>query len=779
MAALIGAHAAEVQASPEAPMCVAEQTLVSPAPIELVQWRTPMCGPFEPAAPSPQLEAARERAIEAYLDACEGITTLDYDRARLKLDLALRGLPEIRDRIALESGRLELLRRHPEKAVEFFRQAESSPHEAVRVKAGFGRVFAMLRSDDPKAHDALDELLVAYPEIPERKELLVEHARSMLRQRRYGDALTSMRRLQIEAPGSDAAEWAELETLRLRAVGYDALPLTDEERVHAALNLMNTGPLDKAKSEVEELLELPMPGDLHADAHYLASKLARFEGRWLASATYLRTAQLFSASTLLSPRTIDARADDMSRTAGARNPDHAVRTLSELRAGRKDFAIPSAILIEMISVAAAAGLQPEVDGLLHSLRFRKGLSAGTVFDAAMGAMGVGSVEAIAPLLESVARRPYSRYRAAALYHLARLYEGAGRQPDAEAMYFEALENAEATGDEYYALWAENGVRRVAQGARSDGREGLSPDVEGDAPTAPGAEAPALVQLLEPIAERHADSYPWISRATALLRIGENEAATEELFEAYLQWRHALGRPIARAGLACVAKDDSRTNEVIPVDLREARLELSEDERATLSTVAATLGDVGTAGGFAGPDFIESLPRAYEWLVVPTARRHGLDPNLLLAVMRVESAYQKHIVSYAGAVGLLQIMPRTGRMIAHALGRDDFTPADLLDPETNLEFGAWYLASLIRRFDGHLPLAIASYNGGPHNVRRWMQESAEATPLDVLLERIPFSQTHRYVRKVLVHYRAYRSQQNLPIPQLSTVLPEPRVDPLAF
>ena len=265
----------------------------------------------------------------------------------------------------------------------------------------------------------------------------------------------------------------------------------------------------------------------------------------------------------------------------------------------------------------------------------------------------------------------------------------------------------------------------------------------------------------------------------LLRVDERAAATEELFEAYLQWRHAQGRPIARAGLECVARGDSRINPVIASDVRQARLELSASERATISGVATALGDIGTAAGFAGPELIATLPRAYEWLVVPAANRYGLDPNLLLAVMRVESAYQKHIVSYAGAVGLMQIMPRTGTLIAHALGHDDFTPADLLDPRVNLEFAAWYLASLLQRFDGHLPLAIAAYNGGPHNVRRWMQESAGGTPLDVLLERIPFTQTHRYVRKVLVHYRAYRRQHDLPMPQLSVVLPDPRVDPLAF
>ncbi|MCZ6806015.1 MAG: lytic transglycosylase domain-containing protein [Deltaproteobacteria bacterium] len=148
-------------------------------------------------------------------------------------------------------------------------------------------------------------------------------------------------------------------------------------------------------------------------------------------------------------------------------------------------------------------------------------------------------------------------------------------------------------------------------------------------------------------------------------------------------------------------------------------------------------------------------------------------------MRVESAYHKHIVSYAGAVGLMQIMPRTGQLIAHALGHEDFSPADLLDPQTNLEFAAWYLTSLIHRFDGRLPLAIAAYNAGPHNVRRWMQECAEGASVDVLLERIPFTQTHRYVRRVLVHYEAYREQQELPAPRLSVQLPAQRVDPLSF
>jgi soluble lytic murein transglycosylase len=149
------------------------------------------------------------------------------------------------------------------------------------------------------------------------------------------------------------------------------------------------------------------------------------------------------------------------------------------------------------------------------------------------------------------------------------------------------------------------------------------------------------------------------------------------------------------------------------------------------------------------------------------------------VMRVESTYLRQIVSHAGAVGLMQIMPRTGRLISRELGVEDFDTIDLLNPRTNLEFAAWYLSSLIKRFDGRLPLAIAAYNGGPHNVRVWMSGYPQTMPLDAFLERIPFEQTHRYVRRVLTHYAAYRAQQNLPMAKLSVELPQLKPDNVAF
>ena len=173
------------------------------------------------------------------------------------------------------------------------------------------------------------------------------------------------------------------------------------------------------------------------------------------------------------------------------------------------------------------------------------------------------------------------------------------------------------------------------------------------------------------------------------------------------------------------------------------------------------------------------PRAHAHAVYAAAGRHDLDPNLLFAVMRVESVYQAGIVSYAGAIGLLQIMPRTGTLIARARGVSGFHPEDLRDPATNLDFGAWYLRSLLDRFEGRLPLAVAAYNGGPHNVRLWLRQRPLSMPLDVFAEHVPFEQTHRYVRRVLQHYQAYRAQEGLAPVALTLSRPGDARDPLGF
>lgn len=111
------------------------------------------------------------------------------------------------------------------------------------------------------------------------------------------------------------------------------------------------------------------------------------------------------------------------------------------------------------------------------------------------------------------------------------------------------------------------------------------------------------------------------------------------------------------------------------------------------------------------------PLRYAEIVERWSRDRSLDPHLVAAVIRAESRFRSHVVSHAGAIGLMQIMPATGKWIAEQVGKEGFKIADLYEPELNIRFGTWYLRHLIDQF-GDIDLALAAYNAGRTNVTRW-------------------------------------------------------------
>ena len=143
------------------------------------------------------------------------------------------------------------------------------------------------------------------------------------------------------------------------------------------------------------------------------------------------------------------------------------------------------------------------------------------------------------------------------------------------------------------------------------------------------------------------------------------------------------------------------------------------------------------------------PRNYAKEVSTSCETFGIDEAVLYALIRTESFFSNNVISAAGARGLTQLMDLTADEIAMRLKRSDY---DLLDPATNIEFGAYYLAYLTKRLDGSPLTAFFAYNAGIGRVRRWLNNShlelGRHAASDLFLETIPYSETREYGRKLI-------------------------------
>jgi peptidoglycan lytic transglycosylase len=143
------------------------------------------------------------------------------------------------------------------------------------------------------------------------------------------------------------------------------------------------------------------------------------------------------------------------------------------------------------------------------------------------------------------------------------------------------------------------------------------------------------------------------------------------------------------------------------------------------------------------------PLRYSEFVRVHARENGLDPALLAAVIYQESKFDAGAESRSGAIGLMQLTPATAHGIAVRTGGSRFQTSDLLDPEINIRYGAWYLGNLFHKY-GDERLVLAAYNAGQGNVDRWR---AEGKP-------IAFPETRAYVDRVEHLKRIYADAWHL-------------------
>jgi soluble lytic murein transglycosylase len=297
--------------------------------------------------------------------------------------------------------------------------------------------------------------------------------------------------------------------------------------------------------------------------------------------------------------------------------------------------------------------------------------------------------------------PRSDYRPSWLYWSARAKEQLGDGAGAAARYTLAATDYQ---NSYYGRLA---LRRL-------GKPAVPPSIAGS----PALRAPAP---------------PTQPQIALLLALGLNDLALAETQFARRMWGDSPGL------VATTALAQHRAGRL--------RLGINAMKRAYPQYLAS-------GGESLPPEVMRVLyPLDYWPLIEGGAAKHGLDKYLVAALAAQESTFDADIRSSAGAIGLMQIMPATGRGFARRMGIKPFSTGRLTEPAVNAAIGTQYLADLVGQFGG-APYALAAYNAGEHRVVRWKAERP-GLPEDEWVDDIPFPETQNYVKRILGTAEDYR------------------------
>ena len=336
------------------------------------------------------------------------------------------------------------------------------------------------------------------------------------------------------------------------------------------------------------------------------------------------------------------------------------------------------------------------------------------------------------------------------YWRARAHQKAGRRQIAIKLYRQLLDTERPT---YYEQLARSRLAEMKL---------LRIRAHGPCDPLPQSDPTNVMDMLDAVASRFATALPALARARAFWRSGAYSQARRELRLVAIDYGYAISR----------GKDPTLT--VDPSVHRLWRggptegLNQQSKRQSSLRDLVDHLGPVLTRLlQIAGVDYWgwrlsdrtedeprDEYPRPYAELIEQTAAQFAIEPHFLWSVMRTESHYRPDAASPAGAMGLMQIMPHTGRRLAEDLDVNEFSPSHLFQPELNLKFAGHYLSALLRKFDYQIPLAAAGYNGGPHNVAHWLDLRGSKSAMDEFVEEIPYRETRRYAKNIVERLAIY-------------------------
>jgi len=257
----------------------------------------------------------------------------------------------------------------------------------------------------------------------------------------------------------------------------------------------------------------------------------------------------------------------------------------------------------------------------------------------------------------------------------------------------------------------------------------------------------LKEVFDWFLESYSQTFPNLKETRWLVGVGLYPEAARNMQANYIQW------------------EEGRKNSLSPaINKRMKSVDIGMDTWRAIFLYTRTHHYVlryttGMAKYFTESQDLKAVAQINHPLVRPAdmwglTEQYNVDPWLMLGLMRQESAYRETVRSWVGAIGYIQVMPATGAKLAFLLGDSGYSPKDLENPETNLRYGIYYFSKLMERFDQAYPLAVGSYNGGPHNMSRWYRDRMGTWEMDEFVEHIPYDETRRYIKKVTGHYDQY-------------------------
>lgn len=613
---------------------------------------------------------------------------------------------------ALMLGELALERKQPGEAWTWFQEATLLfPGGERNVDARLGAGIARLRMGEAKeAVQILETLLNSAPKSGRRHEVRLALAEAYEANGQLEKAVEAYEWLWAWVPTLSVSEQAARELARFQEQqlgGYTgALPVV---RYRRALQLLKGGQVETGLTLMQTLAQdssvtaqLPRRFSFELARAYFQAKQYSDAAEQL-DAWYSRTRNEERAEALF------WRAMTQGRMGRYEEAISLYRLLA--RAYPKSPNTETALMkIGMLRLDEGSFAEAEEAFTLWRDRYPKSSSA----DNAWWYIGWTQLrqgkysEAVTTFQELLRRFPRSGLVPGVRYWLARTAVLQGNKEAAIQLYQQVLQSSQAT---HYAPLAELQLEALGQPVELKRVSGNNP------------EPPPALQLPHP---------EILERITALTQLGLRSQAQEELS----LYEHQLK---GRDELLAMADWHRKTDNFYGARRIISNLGLGEG--------VPRIGDPGLRWQF-------SYPMAFRDHLSRISLPESVPIELIYAIMRQESEFQPWATSRVGARGLMQVMPETAREVCSTRKVAAPNLKQMYRPEISVLHGAWHLEDLMKRLGGRLPLVIGAYNAGPEAVERWMKERP-VDPIDVFMEEISYTETRRYVRKVLTNLWTYR------------------------